>query len=184
MQRRTLLSSAACGFLIWAASAGPARAEIHQVTTVRIHSRIRIDAGAAPIWRYATMGSHFASWIPEWKQPRNARINLMRVGDWLDSVDEWNNKGRSVVTYLSRDRELRLANDPLDGSFMCQTKLLLEADGAGTTVQFIEQYTDEGNATDARATAAKVQASMDRSLQSLKAAVENHRRGAGGGERR
>lgn len=176
MLRRTLLSSA-CGLLFLSASAGPVRAEIHQVTTIRIHSQVRIDAGAAATWRSLTQGSHFASWMPEWKQPRNARINLVRVGDWLDSVDDWNNKGRSVVTYLSRDRELRLANDPLDGSFMCQTKFLLNSDGAGTTVQLIEQYTDEGSATDARATAAKVQAGMDRSLQSLKAAVE--KRGMG-----
>lgn len=175
MPRRLLVSSAACVFVVCLASAGPVRAEIHQVTTVRIHAQVRIDAAPAAIWRYATMGSRFGSWIPEWKQPRNARINLVRVGDWLDSVDEWNNKGRSVVTYISRDRELRLANDPLDGSFMCQTKLLLNPDGGGTAVQFIEQYTDEGSASDARATAAKVQASMDRSLQSLKAAVEKGR---------
>jgi hypothetical protein len=177
MLRPTVLSSAACVLLLWSATAGPARAEIHQVTTVRIHSQIRIDAGPAAIWRYATLGSHFVSWMPEWKQPRNARINLVRVGDWLDSVDDWNNKGRSVVTFLSRDRELRLANDPFDGSFMCQTKLLLNPDGGGTTVQLIEQYTDESNATDSRATAAKLQAGMDRALQSLKTAVEKRGKG-------
>jgi hypothetical protein len=177
MQRRILLSSALCGLLACAALAGPARAEVHRVATTGIHSQIRIDAGAAAIWRYATQGSHFASWMPAWKQPRNARINLVRVGDWLDSVDDWNNKGRSVVTYLSRDRELRLANDPLDGSFMCQTKLVLNPDGAGTMVQLSEQYTDESSAADAGATAAKVQAGLDRSLRSLKAAVE--KRGLG-----
>lgn len=171
MLRRMSLFSI-CVLSMWLAAAGPVRAEVKQVMTAKIRSEISIHAPAAPIWLYATQGRNFAAWMPDWNQPRNATINLVKVGDWLDSVDEWNNRSRSVVTYADRNRELRIANDPLNGSFMCQTKLRLDPDAGGTRVQLTEQYTDESRPADFNATAMKMQAAMDRSLAALKAGVE------------
>jgi hypothetical protein len=182
MLRRMCLP-AICVLSMWLAPTGTARAEVKQVMTARIRSQISIQAPAAPIWLYATQGRNFAAWMPEWNQPRNAKINLVKVGDWLDSVDEWNNKGRSVVTFADRNREIRIANDPLNGSFMCQTRLRLDPGPEGTIAQLTEQYTDESQPADFSATALKMQAAMDRALAALKAGVER-RRGAGGGERR
>ena len=177
--RRTLLPTlfvtAAC-----LALAGASRAEMKQITTVRLHSQIHVDAAAQAIWLFATRGSNFEEWMPMWNRPRDARINLVKVGDWLQFVDEWNNKGRSVVTYISRNKEVRLANDPEDGSFMCQIKLSLDSDAQGTNVHLYEQHTDENTAAELNATAQKVQASMDRELHSLKTEVEMRRAGGGG----
>ena len=155
---------------------GTARAEMKQIQTARLHSQIHVDASQAAIWSYATRGANFVDWMPMWNRPRNAHVNLLRVGDWLDFVDEWNNRGRSVVTYVARNKEVRLANEPLDGSFLCQVKVMLEPEGRGTLVHLYEQYTDESPATEFSATAQKVQAAMDRALQSLKTEVEARRR--------
>jgi hypothetical protein len=157
---------------------GAGRAELKQIVTVRLHSQIHIDASSRAIWNYATRGSNFDEWMPMWDLPRNARINLVAVGNWLRFVDDWNNKGRSVVTYISRNKEVRLTNDPEDGSFMYQVKLILDLDGQGTLVHLYEQYTDESTPTEFSAAAQKVQVSMDRALKSLKTEVERRARGA------
>jgi len=186
---RRVLFPGLCALLCCAAFTGAARAEMKQIQTARLHSQLHVDAAAAPIWAYATRGSNFEEWMPLWNRPRNARINLVKVGDWLQFIDEWNNKGRSVVTYIERNKELRLANDPEDGSFMCQVKLTLDPDAQGTMVHLYEQYTDESPSGEFNATARKVQAGMDRSLRSLKMEMEGRkisprRRGAAGAERR
>lgn len=178
MKRRTLFP-ALSALVLCLALPSPGRAELKQIVTARLHSQIHIDASAPAIWNYATRGRNFDEWMPMWNQPRNARINLVAVGNWLRFVDDWNNKGRSVVTYLSRNKEVRLANDPEDGSFMCQVKLTLDLDGVGTIVHLYEQYTDESAPSEFNTTAQKVQASMDRSLKSLKTEVERRTRPAG-----
>jgi len=174
MLRRILIPL--CVLLCCAAFTGEGRAEMKQVQTAQVHSQLHVDAAAAPIWAYVTRGSNFEDWMPLWNRPRNARINLVQVGNWLQFIDEWNNKGRSVVTYIARNKEVRLANDPEDGSFMCQVKLLLEPDPHGTVVHLYEQYTDESPAGEFNATAQKVQAGLDRALRSLKTEVEGRKR--------
>ena len=57
---------------------------------------------------------------------------LTRVGDVLDYTDEWGNGGRSVVTYLKKNAELRVAHEPASGAYMCQGKLILTTTGEGT----------------------------------------------------
>jgi uncharacterized protein YndB with AHSA1/START domain len=151
---------------------GTSLGEMRQIQTARLHAQVHVDATRAVVWSYATRGKNFENWMTMWNRPRNAGINLVRVGDWLQFVDEWNNRGRSVVTYLSRNKEIRLANDPDDGSFMCQIKMTLDSEGGGTIVHLDEQYTDESASTDFKATAQKVQAAMDRALRSLKGEVE------------
>jgi hypothetical protein len=162
--------------LAFLSASGTAGAEMKQIQTARLHSQVHIDASQAATWSYMTRGANFVNWMPMWSRPRNAKVNLLRVGDWLDFVDEWNNRGRSVVTFVARNKEIRLANEPLDGSFICQVKMMLEPEARGTLVHLYEQYTDESPATDFNATAQKVQAAMDRALQSLKTEVEARKR--------
>lgn len=112
------------------------------------------------------------TWCPVWKSPANATIHLTKVGDALDFTDQWGNGGRSIVTYLARNKELRVAHEPNDGSYMCQAKITLTASGAGTAVHYMEQYTDESAAKDFEATAQKMQATMAAMLAALKQGAE------------
>jgi len=107
-----------------------------------------------------------------WKAPANAKVNLSKVGDVLEFTDQWGNGGRSIVTFLKANEEVRVAHEPTDGSYLCQARVLLTPSGSGTTVRYIESYTDESPAKDLEATAAKVQADMTSTLASLKQGAE------------
>ena len=171
MNRRTLFVSVFTAALV-ASAVAPAGAEWKQVPVVRLTSEVDVKAPPSAIWAQMTMGKNLVTWCPVWKSPANARISLTKVGDVLDFTDEWGNGGRSVVTYLARNKEIRIAHEPANGSYMCQAKLSLEPRGAMTHVTYVEQYTDESKAEDLQATAGKMEAEMGASLAALKKAVE------------
>jgi uncharacterized protein YndB with AHSA1/START domain len=158
--------------LALSAFAGIGRADVKQVPVARLHAMMEIAAPPAAIWSHMTTGRNLVTWCPVWRSAKNARINIMRVGDVLDFTDEWGKGGRSVVTYLVRNKEIRVAHEPTDGSYMCQAKLVLEPSGMGTVVHYYEQYTDESPQKDFDATAQKIQTEMDQTLHTLKKSVE------------
>jgi hypothetical protein len=90
----------------------------------------------------------------------------------LDYVDEWNNAGKTVVIYLAKNRELRLAHVPNDGSYVCQLKIKLEAKGAATLVTFVEQYSDALDVPTDKDTALTAKNGMMKYLAALKAVAE------------
>ena len=152
--------------------AGTGRAEMKQVPTVRLHAEALVNAPPAAIWAQMTHGKNLITWCPMWKNAKNAAVHLMKVGDVLDYSDAWGNGGRSVVTYIAGSKEIRVAHEPSSGSYMCQSKLVLEPKGVATLVHYWEQYTDESKPEDLQATATKMQAEMDKTLADLKAQVE------------
>jgi hypothetical protein len=155
-----------------AVAVAPARAEWKQVPVVRLTSSVDVKAPPSAIWAQVTTGKNLVTWCPVWKNPANAKLTLTKVGDVLDYTDEWGNGGRSVVTYLSRNQEIRIAHEPTNGSYICQAKLVLEPKGAMTHVTYVEQYTDESKAEDLQATAGKMEAEMGAALAALKKAAE------------
>lgn len=155
--------------LAWA---GAVAAAPRQIPTVQISAEGQIAAPPVAVWAYMTSGKNAAAWCPEWKSPSNGSVKLEKVGDVLDFTDQWGNKGRSIVTYIMKDRELRVANEPDDGSYMCQTKLVLTSDPGGTKIRYDEQYTDASAPESLKTTAAQVETEMQKTLAALKKAVE------------
>lgn len=147
-------------------------AEMKQVPTVRLHAQAIVNATPSALWAHLTHGKNLVTWCPMWKSAKNATASIARVGDVLDYSDPWGNGGRSVVTYIVRNKEIRVAHEPSNGSYMCQAKLVLEPQGRGTLVHYWEQYTDESAPKDVQATADKMQSEMDRTLADLKSGVE------------
>lgn len=150
-----------------------------QVPIVRHTVEADIAASPDAVWAAITTGKNLVTWCPEWKSLSNAKINLTRVGDVLDFTDAWGNGGRSVVTFLARNQELRVQHEPTNGSYICQAKLLIGPGKAGsaarrswTHVTYVEQYSDESAPTDLAATAGKVDAEMTAALAALKKRVE------------
>jgi uncharacterized protein YndB with AHSA1/START domain len=163
--------------LALAAAAGAAiatrgMAETKQVPVVRIHHQVDVAAPPAAVWAYLTQGKNLVTWCPEWKAPSNTKVSIAKVGDVLDYSDEWGNNGRSIVTYLVKDKELRVAHEPNKGDYMCQAKLVLTPAAKGTTVHFWEQYTDESVAKDLEATAQKMDVEILGALTALKKGIE------------
>ena len=171
MMRRTFwatLAALAC----LAALVSSALAKHAQVPVVRLHSQAEIAAPPAAVWAHLTSGKSLVTWCPVWKNGKNAAVNLTRVGDVLDYSDEWGNGGRSVVTYLVRGKELRVAHEPDKGDYMCQAKIVLTPTAGGTRVDYWEQYTDESAPKDMEATAAKMETEMTGMLAAVKKGCE------------
>jgi hypothetical protein len=152
--------------------AGSARAATTEIPVVRIENTTTIAAPPAAVWTWLTTGKNLVTWCPVWKSEANKTAKLMKVGDTLDFTDQWGNGGRSVVTFLTPNQELRVAHEPTNGSYLCQSRVILKPAGSGTEVTWIEQYTDSSPAADKAATAGKMESEMAGTLGTLKASVE------------
>jgi hypothetical protein len=176
MSRSTYVRSLPVVLIALASLVAPgsvARAEYKQVPVVRHVVQTEVAAPPAAVWAKITRGKNLMTWCPVWKSPGNAKVSLVRVGDVLDFTDEYGHGGRSVVTYLARGKEIRLAHEPNDGSYLCQAKITLTPKGSATVVQYVEQYTDESSPGDLDATAKKMETEMTSTLAALKRSAEN-----------
>lgn len=147
-------------------------AEVQQVPVVRLETSLTIDASPTQVWSYMISGKN-VGWCPYWGTEANeGHRDLAQVGDVLEYVDGWGGGGRSIVTYIDPGKELRIAHEPNDGSYVCQSKLILSPVGSGTTVRYVEQYTDESDAPTMSATAEKMRVTMESTLATIRDGVE------------
>jgi len=153
-------------------SAVPGHAKPELVTVVKLHARAVVQAPPAVVWANLTTGKSLVTWCPYWKGEGNAEVDLGSVGDVLDYSDAWGNNGRSIVTYLDKEKELRIAHEPNDGSYLCQAKIVLMPSARGTQVDYWEMYTDTSNTKDRAATAEKMEAEMSSTLVALRKVAE------------
>jgi hypothetical protein len=154
-------------------SGGWALADYRQIPLISIHSETQNSKSPAAVWSYITSGKNFATWCPNWRAAKNAKINITRVGDVLDYADAWGNGGRSVVTYAVASRELRVAHEPNKGDYICQGRFLLTRVTGGTHLDFWDQYSDSSSTENMEATIQKMQLAADSSLMAIKYGVEN-----------
>jgi uncharacterized protein YndB with AHSA1/START domain len=146
--------------------------EIVTVPVVRITVEAEVASPPEAVWKQLTMGRNLVTWCPVWKSDANAEVTLARVGDALDFTDTWGNGGRSVVTFIAAGKELRVAHEPNDGSYLCQARITLAPAGKGTRVAYTEQYTDTSPEADRKATAEKMSAEMQNTLAALRRNAE------------
>jgi len=132
---------------------------------------MEVKAPPAQVWMALIDGAKVQTWYPGWKGATGVKP-LNTIGASITYKDEWGNPGKSVVIYASKDKELRLAHVPDDGSYVCQVKFKLEGKGAGTMVTATDQYSDNLDVPLDRDTAATAKASMMKYLAALKALAE------------
>jgi len=142
-------------------------AEPEVINAVRITVEADIPAPPAAVWKQLTVGKNLVTWCPLWSAEGNASVDLTQVGDVLDFTDSYGNGGVSVVTYIDPGKEIRVAHEPTDGSYMCESTLRIAPTEKGTHVAYVEIYTDESPATDRTATAEKSQKEMNDTLEAL-----------------
>jgi len=153
---------------VFAAATPPAR-----VNTMRLVAEADVNATPTAVWSWITTGKNLVTWCPVWKSAQNTKVQIDKVGDVLDFTDEWGNGGRSVVTFLTPGKELRVAHEPDNGKYMCQSKLMLSPTSSTVThVTYMEQYTEEQAADVADKNASGVQTQMQATLDALKVGVE------------
>ncbi len=149
-----------------------AAADSQQVAFVKIHATARIAAPPSVVWAHVTQGRNLVTWCPEWKAAGNARVTIAHIGDVLDYTDAFGNGGRSVVTFLVPNRELRVAHEPVKGDYVCQAKFVLTPVAGGTKVDFWDCYSDASVPADLKATEGKMDAEAAATLAALKQQVE------------
>jgi hypothetical protein len=131
-----------------------------EITAVRYKIAKEIKVPPAKVWMHLTSGKSLVAWCPVWKKDANQSATLGKVGDSVDFTDEYGN-GAFIA------KEIRVAHEPADGSYICQARIMVEPTAAGTRVTLIEQYTDESKPEDRKATAAKSQTEMESALSAL-----------------
>lgn len=154
--------------------AGTAAAQdvaVSKMAFMTFKGNVTIQASPAAVWSVLTSAEKAHSWCPVWKAGKMAKP-LTTVGTTIDYADEYGNTGKSVVLYVDPEKELRVANVPNNGSFVCQTSVQLTPQGNGTLLQVTEQYSDAMDAPVDTDTAAKTKTEMDGYLKSLKNLVE------------
>jgi hypothetical protein len=172
MNQRPAILSAPIALAITLALAAPAFATHEQVPVVRVHAEAEILAKPSTVWSHLTTGRNLVTWCPEWKSNKNENVLIQRVGDVLTYTDAWGNGGRSVVTYLAKHKELRVAHEPAKGDYMCQGKMVLTPTEKGTRVVMWDAYTDESTPDELAATADKMEKELAASLAALKKQCE------------
>jgi uncharacterized protein YndB with AHSA1/START domain len=147
-------------------------ADMSEIAMVKLKADTQVKASPEQVWKQMTTGKSLVTWCPYWKSEKNSSVMISKVGDVLDFQDDWGNGGRSIITFVEKNKEIRIAHEPMDGSYVCHSTLMLEPAGEGTHVTYIEQYTDESGMDDKKATSAKMQAAMKEALAALKANAE------------
>lgn len=160
--------------VLFVVATGVVAASKDEIRMVRLTDEIQIDAAPSDVWTMMTSGASLIAWCPYWRSEANAKVTITKVGDVLEFQDEWGNTGRTVITFFEAGRELRMAHEPADGSYVCHAQLTLKPDGDRTVVSYVEQYSDESGAADAEATAGKMGEQMSATLQALKRGVEKN----------
>jgi len=170
---RALLSKASL-FVLLVVTIPSARGQgvaVKKMALMSFTGSVEVKATPLQIWPALTEPAKAKLWYPGWKNTVETQ-NLSAVGQSLGFVDEWANAGKSIVLFVNKNKELRMAHMPNDGSYVCQVKFKLEPKGTGTLVTIIDQYSDEADVPLDRDTAAQVKAGMAKYLTDLKMVVE------------
>jgi uncharacterized protein YndB with AHSA1/START domain len=149
-----------------------ATAEMTEISMVKLDVSTQINATPSEVWTQMTTGKDLVGWCPYWKSDKNKKAMISKVGDTLDFTDDWGNGGQSVITFLDPDKEMRITHEPSNGSYVCQSRLVLEPSDGGTTVKYVEQYTDESDPEDRIATSVQMEKAMTAALAALKKMAE------------
>lgn len=144
---------------------------VSKMALITCEGSTQIDATPSVVWTALTDADMAQQWCPYWKDAE-ATHALTKVGQTISYTDNWGNTGKSVVIYAKPNQELRVAHVPDDGSYVCQTKFVLQPNGENTAVTVTEQYSDNLDVPTDRDTAAQVKKEIESYIASLKAVAE------------
>lgn len=166
------LSVALLLFMVSAVTSGDGpKIQISKMALVTFEGNVDLEASASQVWQALTAPDKVQSWCPYWKSAK-ASEPLDAVGRTITYMDSWGNGGKSVVLYAEKNKELRIAHVPNDGSYVCQAKFQLQPKGAMTTVFVTEQYSDALDVPTDRDTAAKSKDEILGYMTALKTTVQ------------
>ena len=144
---------------------------VSKLALMTFQGGIEIKAAPSSVWAALTEPDKVQQWCPYWKTGKITQP-LSMVGQTVTYTDNWGSVGKSVVIFANKNTELRLANVPDDGSYVCQTRYILQAKGPNTLVTVTEQYSDKLDVPTDRDTAVQVKQEIEKYLPILKMVAE------------
>jgi len=115
---------------------------VRRAALVFIPSRMEIQAPPARVWSVVCSTRGFEALTGFATGPGAAKRVLSRLGDSMPA-SIWSDKGRLVVTGFAPQKELRVAWEPENASYLCSTRIVLTRSAGGTTLEMWDRYSDD-----------------------------------------
>ena len=129
---------------------------------------MELKAPPSRVWQVVTSLDGFGA-LTGFKATGGAG-SLKRIGDAVPA-QVWEDRGRLVVTGIVEGRELRVAWEPDKGHYLCQKRIVLTPSAGGTTLDYLDRYTDDQPNADE--TAKQAAAETDKGIEAFRKLVEN-----------
>jgi hypothetical protein len=141
--------------------------DFKKTSLITIPQTIELKASPSAVWTALTTWEGFGTLTGF--QPTGSQKNISRVGD-STAAQVWDDKGVLVVTGLAPGKELRVAWEPENASYLCAKRVVLKPSAIGTTVEYWDRYTDDQPNADV--TARKVVADTAQHVAAFRKMVE------------
>jgi uncharacterized protein YndB with AHSA1/START domain len=142
-------------------------ADFQKTSLITIPQTIEVKASPAAVWTALTTWDGFGT-LTGFK-PTGTQKSFSKVGD-STAAQVWDDKGTLVVTAFVPQRELRVAWEPENASYLCAKRIVLKPSATGTTVEYRDRYTDDQ--PNAEETARKVVADTAQHVAAFRKMVE------------
>jgi uncharacterized protein YndB with AHSA1/START domain len=110
-----------------------------QISAQVFEGEVIVDAPPAKVWAVLTNLEQFTGFMGfEWQSGNKA---ISKVGDTA-RMKVWSDNTTYFLTYAEPNKELRLALEPDNASYICQKRWILTPEGDKTKVQLIDIYTE------------------------------------------
>ena len=112
-----------------------------QMSAQVFERQVIVNAPPEKIWAVLTNLEQFTGFMGfEWQ---SGNKTVSKVGDTA-RMKVWSDNTTYFLTYADPNKELRLALEPDNASYICQKRWILIPEGEKTKVQLIDIYTESG----------------------------------------
>jgi len=112
-----------------------------QMSAQVFERQVIVNAPPEKIWAVLTNLEQFTGFMGfEWQ---SGNKTVSKVGDTA-RMKVWSDNTTYFLTYADPNKELRLALEPDNASYICQKRWILIPEGDKTKVQLIDIYTESG----------------------------------------
>ena len=120
------------------------RVDVHQGAAITVTVQQTLKSAPAKVWGVVTSPAGLTALTGIAPDKGAKAAPLAKVGDGFAArLPEWNDPGRLVVTSLEPNKWMHLTWEPDSGKYMGQVRIVLQAEGAGTTLTYSDRYTDD-----------------------------------------
>lgn len=142
-------------------------ADYRKTSLITIPQTLELKAPPSAVWSALTTWQGFGTLTGF--QPTGKQKGFTKVGDSV-TAKVWDDTGTLVVTGFVPEKELRVAWEPANASYLCAKRIVLKPSAGRTTLEYWDRYTDDQ--PDADSTAKRVAADFPQHIAAFRKLVE------------